>query len=72
MRRKPTLARQTFLGAWGHGYSDEAYCEDEECGWSAGPGKMREIEYAARRHAVETGGHVVIQYRTFSRVVSTR
>ena len=72
MSRKPTLAQQTFVGEWGHGETDEAECEDTACGWSIGPGKMREVEYAARRHAVETGGHVVIQYRTLSRAVSTR
>lgn len=62
------LAQRTQLGPWSRGQSDEAACEDDECGWSEGPGKSRVIEYAARRHVVATG-HVVEQWRTFSRVV---
>lgn len=62
------LAERTQVSKWwSHGESDEAECETA-CDWQFGPGKMRVVEYAARRHVAETG-HVVIQYRTTSRPV---
>jgi hypothetical protein len=63
------LAERTQLGPWAHGVSDSAECEDETtCGWETGPGKMREVEYDARRHVIETG-HVVLRYRVMRQLV---
>lgn len=63
------LATLTDIGPWTHGTSDEADCES--CDWSIGTDKPRVVEYAARRHAIETD-HVVTQYRVWNRVVFRR
>lgn len=61
-----TLADHTQLGPWARGESDEASCQ--ECDWGAGPDRDRIVQYAARRHVIETR-HVVDQYRTWTRQV---
>lgn len=61
-----TIAAATQLGPWSRGISTEVACQ--ECDWSEGPGRDRVIEYAARRHVVETR-HVVDMYRTWPRQV---
>lgn len=63
------LAERTQLGPWTHGASDSAECEsDAACDWEFGPDKMRVVEYAARRHVIETG-HVVLRFRAIAQPV---